>query len=132
MALLTTSMATLSSNMVALQNQINQGNQNQRPHIKITNVYSRENNHKRTERNENTNHYGQKKKNSSLNSEPYESRQPTNEANPNPEEDKQRIEQSINEDWRRKEQKSFEPQQEEAKYNESWRQATRSDAGSWR
>lgn len=132
MALLTTSMATLSSSIVALQNQINQGSQNQKPHIKITNVYSRENNHKRTERNENTNHYGQKKKNSSLNSEPYEARQPTNEANPILEKDKQRIEQSINEDWRRKEQKSFEPQQEEAKYNESWRQATRSDVGSWR
>jgi hypothetical protein len=133
MVLLTTSMATISSNMVALQNQINQVNQKQTPHTKIVNVYSRESYPKRIQRNESTNHYGQiRKKSPSLNNESYEPRKPTNKENPRQDDDKQRIARSSNEDWRREEQKSYKPQQKEAEYNKNWRQEKRSDDELWR
>ena len=169
MALLTTSMATISTNMVALQNLISQVNQSQRPHIKITNVYPKENNHKRAQRTENMNHNRQKINNSIINNDQYDSRRPTNETSPQLEEDQQQQleenqqqhlyyssgrgewrsqqkshhgdsrssdqqpnESSHVEDWCRKEQKSIEPQQIEARYSENWRQrVTRSD-GDWR
>ena len=54
LTLLTTSMATISSNMLALQNQVNQsnhGNQSQKPNIKITNICTRDNSPKKSSNN---------------------------------------------------------------------------------
>ena len=90
MALLTTGMATISTNMVALQNQISQVNQSQRSQtIKITNVYPKENNHKGAQRTENMNHDMQKTNNFTISNDQYDSRRPTNEASPQLEEDQQ-------------------------------------------
>ena len=137
MALLTTSMATISTNMVALQNQISQVNQSQRPHIKITNVYPKENNHKRAQRTENMNHNRQKINNSIINNDQYDSRRPTDETSPQLEEDQQQQLEDIQQqhqyynsgrgEWRsqqkshRGDSRSSDQQPNESRHVEDWR-----------